>query len=656
MDFSSIFRTKKLFLYGKIPAIEEGFRGTKKYTSKPIQFQLDDFNSVLKVTANRNAMCVLLPNKQLLEINFHYDETCFRSVDIGSVIDVKSGWEFTIALCESGDVYGWGSSFGNKKKKTVEPTLLNLKTIEKLKEFYVACYSIYFLAENGDLYALDLNQFGQSLTQKEKFSCPPSKIASSVERVFIGNRDIIYFIQNGVFKTRGSNVFTGDKGLTINFKASDVKDIRALKTFDLLLTNNGELYHRKRQYYMDHFDNQFKKLEFFANKKVKQLTIGTSENAILLENGDIYLFGVATSSNPNYGTLQNKYTLVTPKIDFPIEDIAIGYPFYLLITKNITPLESDFGFCFHNKELADSEILKIPVYSLLIELRTEQSFSEIKLKLEKNFSKEQIKIFLLWVYTDQITKDYSILLQIMIKLEIKNRINCSLRHDLKLLYNEKQFEKFHDFSITMGNTSIPVHKLILIVRSGLYRELCLNLDTETVSLPDVTGKSLRGLQLLIEFIYTNDLTLNESDDFDLLYEELRDCTAYYMLNEKCEKKEKRKKKKKKQLKNYMENNLENKIEIIKENEEEKIVHHEEKEIKVVKNENENKNKIQNRKTNENINEKGNKNEIEKTMVKKKTTKKRLNKQEKKREKQRLKRKWKKQQQKRLKEKQNRAKK
>ncbi|KAJ5067967.1 ankyrin repeat-containing protein [Anaeramoeba ignava] len=133
--------------------------------------------------------------------------------------------------------------------------------------------------------------------------------------------------------------------------------------------------------------------------------------------------------------------------------------------------------------------------------------------------------------------------------------------DLKILFNH---EESKDFTIYVEEKYIKVHKLILIIRSDLYRGMFLNVQDDSNSVHDYSRNSFESVSALIYFFYMDEFPQNLTD---LNIEELSEAHDYYELHgknldfyfEKFKKKKnsKKKKKKKKKKKNKNENENEN---------------------------------------------------------------------------------------------------
>ncbi|KAJ6250314.1 hypothetical protein M0813_16171 [Anaeramoeba flamelloides] len=82
---------------------------------------------------------------------------------------------------------------------------------------------------------------------------------------------------------------------------------------------------------------------------------------------------------------------------------------------------------------------------------------------------------------------------------------------------------------------IPVHKFILLARSGLFGAMFdyVNEKDNTNQVQDYTNKSIKSLKILIKYFYTNSIELTTEKDPKLIVEELSDAVEYYQLNDQC---------------------------------------------------------------------------------------------------------------------------
>ncbi|KAJ6247966.1 ras-related protein rab5-like [Anaeramoeba flamelloides] len=205
--------------------------------------------------------------------------------------------------------------------------------------------------------------------------------------------------------------------------------------------------------------------------------------------------------------------------------------------------ELDFYDLFKSEILCDEKIQKIPVHKLFLEKRLSMEFNKIAESL-KNISKETVNLFLDWAYgkTEYPNKEVTNLLSQ--HFNITDLENFNLSRTLNDLYRDdesKDFKLLVQTNIDEENEEdkefedIPIHKFVLLARSGLFREMFQNLDKKQKQInqiKDYTGKSIESLEILIKFFYTNLIEFTADDDQELVLEELADAHEYYQLNEK----------------------------------------------------------------------------------------------------------------------------
>ncbi|KAJ3433980.1 speckle-type poz protein [Anaeramoeba flamelloides] len=157
-------------------------------------------------------------------------------------------------------------------------------------------------------------------------------------------------------------------------------------------------------------------------------------------------------------------------------------------------LSQDLGNLLEKGSLSDCKIQNIPVHKILIETRLGKDFVQNPLIL-----------------------------------------NLLLKNDEE---EEEEEEEEED-------EKLPVHKFLLAARSGLFLDLFQNLDQNLNNVQDYSGKSLETLELLISFLYTDEIPITADTDQEFIKEEFEDIVDYYQLNpkiplldifEKCSKK------------------------------------------------------------------------------------------------------------------------
>ncbi|KAJ6233267.1 hypothetical protein M0813_30146 [Anaeramoeba flamelloides] len=209
----------------------------------------------------------------------------------------------------------------------------------------------------------------------------------------------------------------------------------------------------------------------------------------------------------------------------------------------ILTIQKDFINFYNKQEFCDFEIKTIKCHKLIVEIRTKQTIEDIE-EILTNETIENIKLFFKWVYG------------IKLKISESNSI-CHIFEKINIQYNNKKFKndflndlcnlykdnKTKDFTIKIKNESskksskkssnetIKVHKIILLIRSELFRNMFKSIEEKNLkSIFDYSGKSYETLKCLINYFYNDQLIFSNNDDVTLICEELEDAIEYYQLN------------------------------------------------------------------------------------------------------------------------------
>ncbi|KAJ6249056.1 molting protein mlt-4 [Anaeramoeba flamelloides] len=218
------------------------------------------------------------------------------------------------------------------------------------------------------------------------------------------------------------------------------------------------------------------------------------------------------------------------------------------IIKQILKIDSD---CFTNdfaelykqrKKFADKEILKIKVHSQLLKLRTNKSFDECD-NILKKYTKNIVQDFVTWLYYDEVPKllfndiqeniqNYDLLMQVFAEFDIDlQKKTFSLKQNIIQLLADEDSKDFI-IKIKDSQDQIKVHKFILLCRSKFFHKLILNnKDPKCNFVTDESGKSLKALQVLVKYLYTN--SIKKGDLNKTIKTELQDAVKYYQLSANC---------------------------------------------------------------------------------------------------------------------------
>ncbi|KAJ3427320.1 hypothetical protein M0812_26902 [Anaeramoeba flamelloides] len=412
------------------------------------------------------------------------------------------------AFALSGDkkntLYWWGHHYTIENETTPKPIDSNVKTV------YNGCsWHIFFKKNDDSFYGWGYNHYGQ-------LGC--------------GNK-----------VTRNISV-----KVDLPVKSSTVVDVACTNHGSVIRTNENNIYIAGSIQSKNKL--KFEKIDFFEDKEVISMSSGRKHVLFLTRDLDLLLIGHSPINNyfPSH-TLCDSKNNIFALINLGEENQNIGsiymdYNYGVLLKVKTSPLLQDLKRFYEEKQFCDSDIFGIPIHSLLLKIRlnNQMEFEEIKKAIEKNFTKEDTINFIQWVYYED-ALSISLVEKIESMFNIKNLAEKSIMHDFQNLYNDDDSKNFTilvpyedpDENVEDECEEIPVHKLLLQIQSGLFRDFFLNLKKNTVSVKDYSGKTVESLEIFVKFLYTGTIDITADDDPRLVYDELSDAMEYYQLSIYC---------------------------------------------------------------------------------------------------------------------------
>ncbi|KAJ6232555.1 phytochrome-interacting ankyrin-repeat protein [Anaeramoeba flamelloides] len=242
-------------------------------------------------------------------------------------------------------------------------------------------------------------------------------------------------------------------------------------------------------------------------------------------------FHILLTRNPTIEFMKKYYTVNYKRKNY------LGKTFFTELKKlqkiNFHSLQEDFENYFLNQKLKNEyEIKDLKVNQLLLEWVIKKPMQKINQILNK-FPKDDIVVFLKWIYSN--TSDSKFFIKNKNCEKIRKELDMSKKHRIKKSIQQLFLdESSKDFAIILkNNQQIKVHKLILVVRSALFREMFKNIkDPNITQINDYTGKSLNSFNVLIKYLYTEEIDKNDLNDE--IVGELQDSIEYFQLNPKCD--------------------------------------------------------------------------------------------------------------------------
>ncbi|KAJ6236457.1 btk-binding protein-related [Anaeramoeba flamelloides] len=538
------------------------------------------------------------------------DQKCFRiSIQNEEIKKIQNGQEVYFILTKSGKVYCLASGNNKSKILTIEiplkdpensslnkPRLVNYFEENNIfiDSISITSFTNYFLSQKGKLYSSGFGDNGQCGNGLKKHQRIPILIAENVRRVFTGSRsrNFFYTTANNELFACGANDY-GKLGISsneieistpqkIDFQTdlnidytSQILKLTPNRDNTFVITSGYKIFCCGcGGFYQDRISHtKFAEIVYFKNTKITK--IKAKDNMIFFQSSINELYGLGYH-HENYPTEQFKNIKnhkIPIKINLPEDFTDLNSPFKIacgiystiIYTTQDNIIKNDFKKIFESKQYCDQNIIinsksdenknsnteQIPIHKLLIELRTGLKIDFFqKIITEKQFTKEEINIFLKWVYCDCVV-DANVIKRIFSSLELNYPPpRNSFENDFLKLYNDHDSK---DFALLIKNEDadeeetlqgsenddefeeIAVHKLVLLSRCGLFRDLFENLNEKEKhikQIKDYSGKSIESLEIFIKYLYLNKIELTADDDPDLIFEELEDATEYYQLNVK----------------------------------------------------------------------------------------------------------------------------
>ncbi|KAJ6250315.1 putative e3 ubiquitin-protein ligase [Anaeramoeba flamelloides] len=511
-----------------------------------------------------------------------------------TIKDIVSGCVTYLILTESGKV--WSLADGNRFKEV--PVLdADQSTFEKIryvtffeeKKLFVnsivkGAHSGYYLCNGDQLYASGSNSDRRlGIGQRGDHEAMPVYVQDKVTKIFAGMHassfffttsepDLLYSCGGNRNGQLGMGSFNYQNKLTVvhNFKGSDILTVSSSWFHSILINKKGQTYSCGNQHTngLGVYKTIFTLIPQLKEKKAVQLATGRDRTLALTDQNELYVWGLNVSNN--FPTNESNLNQNIPtKISLPgfftnylgskdMIQIACGSRVTYIYLDFKNTLSEDLRILFESQKFCDCEIGTlgnlIPVHKTLIEFRTKLTIDQIQNKLfgEKSINKEQTLNFLKWIYYDEIS-DIEKLEQTfnLLELTFPPSVDNTLEKDIAQLYQDEDSKDFKilvkiddqneedndnvDENKKGKYEEIPVHKFILLARSGLFRAMFdyVNEKENTNQVQDYTNKSIESLKILIKYFYTNSIELTANEDPELIVDELSDAVEYYQFNDQC---------------------------------------------------------------------------------------------------------------------------
>ncbi|KAJ3436750.1 btk-binding protein-related [Anaeramoeba flamelloides] len=507
--------------------------------SSPNPLPLFHNENIVYVCAGEEKTCFVASNNDIFvygkDITKHLKHSLDREDEM--IISASNGQNHFIFRSASGLVFGYESNFNyelgfdNSVLYTVEkPTPIPFFEENNLiiKNAVCGAESSYFVTNQGELYVCGTNLYGQLGTGNTNTEMVPSIAQIDVARVFSGSESYHHFYMTGDKKLfacgygKYGQLGLGSKGNQKkpselkNFREKTIQDISCGYRHSLMLIE-GKVYSCGASDYNGQGQSshctKFKIIQELISQTIVQICAGKNHSLVVTSEGVLYTFG--SNSHQQLG-LKEKSKNQLPFQPLPVRinlsdlsnvkasdiGLACGATTSFIWNSDFNSLLKDFQVLYESQEFCDLKIKnnKIKLNSSLLEARIHQPVTESIITELENFSLEELKIFVEWVYLD--TPPAKSLMRRFTKA-LKLKKASKLQSDIRYLFRDNDSK---DFSLIVGEErKVKVHKLILLVRTKKFAKRLsadYTIDKYDIQKENFSFSAIRGF---VEYLYTDDL-------------------------------------------------------------------------------------------------------------------------------------------------------
>ncbi|KAJ5070556.1 btk-binding protein-related [Anaeramoeba ignava] len=546
--------------------------------TKPIQFKFENENEnenekqIKQISSSYLSTIFLFKNGKAIEyLNENYSKQNPVKIQIEENIQkVTVGVHNQAILTKEGNVFA--------KRKNNNPNnsneFINISSLIKdkndriIEDIVSGAYSIYLLTSNQNVYGIGSNYSGQlgfdsrTLPKTQK----PILIMKNVSKIFSGNASEHIFLLNSNQElfVCGANRY-GQLGLGISRKETKIQKLTKIQNISkgkiidiqcgsihsiILIENENENpkrklyscgYHQNNGLGKKYRENTYEfteiKSSLFENDNIIDFSVGNAHTLILTSKSKLIVFGYNEYGQLGTGDINDQLIPIQielPKLIFNENisnyHISCGYDnSFLYYSLSFSNLEEDLIKLFRRKEFCDISFKTkngeiISAHKLILKYRLNQNQNQIE-KLQEIISKKSIKesnqIFEM-IYSNRIINPKY--------FEIKEIINSNekIEETMKRIYlNENE----NDFIIERKEKQYKFPKLILIMRSELYRGMFLSVtEDKSNKVTDYSGLSNKSFQIFEYWIYSNQIK-DEIQITQEIIKELERGIDYFQLNQ-----------------------------------------------------------------------------------------------------------------------------
>ncbi|KAJ5076043.1 btk-binding protein-related [Anaeramoeba ignava] len=560
------------------------FKNEPEGLKKPIQFKFEFENEnenenekqIKQISSSYLSTIFLFKNGKAIEY-LTYSKPNHQKIQIEENIQkVTVGHGNEAILTIEGNVFakGYDINSENQNQFINISSLIEDKNDRIIQDIVSGAHTIYLLTSNQNAYGIGSNKFGEIFfDSKTRKTEKPILMMKNVSKIFSGNTSSFVFLLNsnqelfgcgyneygqlGLGKSKRKEEETKIPKLTKiqNIPKGKIIDIQCGYWHSIILIENENENPKRKLYSCGNYEynglgkenknikefTEIKSSLFENDDNIIDFSISESHTLILTSNSKLIVFGDNRYGQLGTGDTNNQLIPIQielPKLRFN-ENISNYHlscgdwtSFLYYSPLSFSNLEEDLIKLFRRKEFCDISFKTkngeiIEAHKLILKYRLNQNENEIE-KLQEIISKKSIKesnqIFEM-IYSNRIInpKLYS---------EIKEIINLNekIEETMKRIYlNENENEK--DFIIERKEKQYKFPKLILIMRSELYRGMFLSVTEDTSNkVTDYSELSNKSFQIFEYWIYSNQIK-DEIKITQEIIDEIQIGIDYFQLNQ-----------------------------------------------------------------------------------------------------------------------------
>ncbi|KAJ5077400.1 rcc1-like g exchanging factor-like protein [Anaeramoeba ignava] len=551
------------------------FKNEPDKITKPIQFEFENENEnekqIKQISTGNYSTIFLFKNGKAIE---YLDKNPEKIQIKENIQKVTVGALNEAILTIEGNVFAKGENINSKNpNEFINISSLIKDTNDRIIQDIVSGYlSVYLLTSNQNAYGIGLNDYGQFGFDSEtlKKTKKPILMMKNVSKIFSGNDSHSVFLLNsnqelfgcgwndygqlGLRESRKKDWEIQKLTKIQNIPKGKIIDIQCGYDYSIMLIEDQNENPKRKLYSCGYSENnglgkneytyEFTEIKssLFENDDILDFSVGTKHSLILTTKGKLIVFG--DNEYGQLGTGDTKHQSIPIQIELPKlkfnEDISNYHvscgeskSFLYYSSPSFSNLEEDLIKLFRRKEFCNISFKTengeiIEAHKLILKYRLNQNEIE---KLQEIISKKSIK------ESNQIFEMiYSNNSKINPKLysEIKEIINSNekIEETMKRIYlNENENENEKDFIIERKEKQYKFPKLILIMRSELYRGMFLSVTEDTSNkVTDYSELSNKSFQIFEYWIYSNQIKEGIEITQEII-EEIKIGIDYFQLNQ-----------------------------------------------------------------------------------------------------------------------------